>query len=109
MSHYENHVSIEINSRRRTRGSIEEFTTHLGHQITFSQKQSKSYFMRLENIQIPKSYYDIDSNFNVFRVIETGGTYNVTISPGKQYRNAGSNESTQNTQADCLGSTKMEM
>ncbi len=78
----ENHVSIEILSRTRTKGSVENFTSYLDSQVTFSQKPSKSYFMRIENIQIPKSYYDIDSNFNTFRVIETAGTYNITITPG---------------------------
>ena len=84
--HYKNHVSIEINSRRRTRGSIENFTTLLGHQITFSQSPQKQYYMRLENIQIPVSFYQINSTNNSFRVIETDGitphTLTITIDEG---------------------------
>ena len=80
------HISLDINSRRRTRGTIESFTTFLSHQIKFSQNPSKIYLMRLENIQIPKSYYDIDSNFNTFEVIETDGvtphTITITIDEG---------------------------
>ena len=80
--YYKEHVSIEIASKRRTLGTIEDFTTRLSHQIKFSQKPSKSYWMRLENTLLPKTYYDVNSNNNVFRVIETGGTYNVTVSAG---------------------------
>ena len=69
---FKEHVSIEINSRRRSRGTIEDFKTYLDHQITFSQKPTKSYWLRLENIQIPFSFYQL-TNFNVFQVIETDG------------------------------------
>ena len=80
--YYKEHVSIEIASKRRTLGTIEDFTTRLSHQIKFSQKPSKSYWMRLENTLIPKTYYDINSTNNVFKVVETAGTSTVTISAG---------------------------
>lgn len=82
MSYYKTHVSLEINSRKRSKGTIEDFVTRLSHQIKFSQKDNKSYYMRLENILIPNSYYDVNATNNVFRVIETAGTFNVTIAPG---------------------------
>ncbi len=80
--YFKEHISLEIASKRRTLGTIENFTTRLSHQIKFSQKPSKSYWMRLENTLIPKTYYDINSTNNVFRVIETAGTSIVTISAG---------------------------
>lgn len=84
--YFKNHISLEVNSRERTRGDIENFDLFLEHQLKFSQKESKSYYLRIENIQIPKSYYDIDSNFNVFQVIETDGvtphTLTITIDVG---------------------------
>lgn len=84
--HFKPHVSLELNSRRRTRGTIENYRTFLSHQIKFNQSPKKQYFMRLENIQLPKSYYDINSTNNVFQVIETDGvtphTVTITISPG---------------------------
>ena len=83
--YYKEHVSIEIASKRRTTGTIENFTTRLSHQIKFSQKPSKSYWMRLENTLIPKTYYDINSTNNVFQVVEGGGspvTVVITIDAG---------------------------
>lgn len=83
---FKEHISLEINSRRRTKGSIENFTTYLDHQITFSQKPSKSYWLRLENVQIPFSFYQL-TNFNVFQVIEEDAgmnlhTLTITVDPG---------------------------
>lgn len=80
------HISLEINSRNRTKGTIENFETYLSHQIKFSQKPSRSYFIRIENIQIPHSFYQVNSNNNVFQVIETDGvtphTLTITIDAG---------------------------
>jgi hypothetical protein len=80
------HVIIDINSKDRDSGtSIEQPKFTLSHQITFSQSPSKSYYMRLENTLLPKSFYDIDSNNNTFLVIEDDGTpstLTVNISPG---------------------------
>lgn len=83
MSVLKEHVSILLDSRKRQRGSIEEPIFSLTHQITFSQKISKSYHMRLENTLLPKSFYSVDANFNVFRIAEQGGgTIVVTIDVG---------------------------
>ncbi len=81
--YYKPHISLELQSRTRTRGSIEDYFVSLSHQIKFSQKPSKTYWLRLENIQIPKSYYDIDSNFNRIQWIETsGGTFFIDVPVG---------------------------
>ncbi len=84
--YYKPHISLELQSRTRTRGTIEDYAVSLSHQIKFSQKPSKTYWLRLENIQIPKSYYDLDSNFNTFQVIETDGvtphTLTITVDVG---------------------------
>ena len=82
MSITKSHVLVEVNSRDRDSGAIENFTYHLSHQIKFSQAPTKSYFMRLEDVMIPKTFYDVDSTNNVFRVIETGGTFSITIPEG---------------------------
>jgi len=87
MSGYEKeHISILLNTRDRTKGTIEDATWFLDSQITFSKNPQKSYRMRLENTLMPKAQYDIDSNFNVFRVIEDDGAADdlitITIDPG---------------------------
>lgn len=74
MSIYKTHVCLEVNSRRRTRGTIEDMQLELSHQITFSQKPSKSYWLRFENVQMPLSFYQVDADFNTFQWIETGGS-----------------------------------
>ena len=86
-SHFKEHISLEINSKKRTRGTIEDPTFHIDHQIKFSNKNSKSYWIRLENIQIPRSFYMINSSNNVFRVLEDDGAagddvISITIDPG---------------------------
>jgi hypothetical protein len=70
---YEPYITLEVNSKDRTKGDINDFGYHLSHQIKFNQGRSKSYFMRIENILIPKTFYDIDSTNNVFRVLEDDG------------------------------------
>lgn len=80
---FKEHISLEIDSNKRIRGTIENPIFHIDHQITFSQKDSKSYWLRLEDIQLPASFYLIDSNNNVFRIAEQGGgTIVITIDPG---------------------------
>ena len=80
------HICLELNSRKRTRGTIEDFVVALSHQITFNQSPNKSYYLRLENIQIPHSFYQVNSNNNTFQVIETDGvtphTLTITIDAG---------------------------
>ena len=70
---YEPFITLEVNSKDRTSGDIENFAYHLSHQIKYNQGRSKSYFMRIENVMIPKTFYDIDSTNNTFRVLEDDG------------------------------------
>jgi len=70
---FEPYVSIEINSKDRDNGDIESFKYLISNQITFNQSNKKSYFMRLENVLIPKTFYDIDSTNNTFQVLEEDG------------------------------------
>ena len=82
---YKTHSCLEINSRRRTGGGIEDMRIQLSHQITFSQKPSKSYWLRLENIQMPFSFYQVDATVNSFQWIDTGGvgaTLSVSVPVG---------------------------
>ena len=84
-SSYKSHVIIDLNSKDRDSGSIEEPRFHLSHQIKFSQSPTKSYYMRLEGTLIPKTFYDIDSTNNKLLMIEAFGgpaSIDVTITPG---------------------------
>jgi hypothetical protein len=86
-AHYKSHISLELNSKDRNSGEVNNALFHLDHQITFSQKPSKSYWLRLENNLMPKSFYTIDSNFIVFQVLEDDGiggddTITITIDQG---------------------------
>lgn len=83
------HVAVQLNSRQRSKGIIEEGIFRLSHQIKFSQSPTKSYYMRLEDITIPKTFYDIDATNNTFIVLEEDGTatatydtLTVTVPPG---------------------------
>lgn len=80
--YYKSHVIIDLNSEVRTTGTIEKPVFKLDHQIKFSQSPTKSYYMRLENTLIPKTFYDIDSTNNIFRVLEDGTPLIITIDPG---------------------------
>lgn len=84
---FEPYITIEVNSKNRTRGDVENFHLQLDHQIKFNQSSTKSYFMRIENVLLPKTFYDIDTTNNVFRVLEDNGiggydTITITIPPG---------------------------
>ena len=87
MSLMEPFISIQVNSKDRDNGNIEDFYILLSHQIKFNQSGKKSYFLRLENVMIPKTFYDIDSTNNVFQVLEEDGvggydTITITIPEG---------------------------
>lgn len=87
MSGYEKeHISLLLDSRYRNRGTIEKPFWYIDNAITFSKDPRKSYRMRLQDTQIPKSFYEINQYNNVFRVIEDDGGAGdliiVTIPPG---------------------------
>lgn len=78
------HTIIHLNSKSRSRGSTNAPEYFLQHATIFNQKfKNKKYFARLENILIPKTFYEINANNNTFIVSEQGGGNNsVSIDNG---------------------------
>jgi hypothetical protein len=78
------HAIIEIDSRDRTSGSIDNFEIILKNPIYLNR--NRQYFCRLENIRIPTSFYNIDSNYNTLSVTEdpagTPSTWSVSVPQG---------------------------
>ena len=78
------HVIIEIDSRERTKGTIDNFEIILKNPVYLNR--NRKYFCRFENIRIPTSFYNIDSNYNTLRIIEdpagSPATINVTVPVG---------------------------
>jgi len=74
---YKPHIIIDLKSSDRDSGLIETPKFCLSHQIKFSQKPSKSYYLRLENTMIPKTFYDIDSTNNTL-LTNADGDGNIT-------------------------------
>lgn len=74
---YKTHVVLEVDSAERSRGVPGNFELLLKRHITFNKQ--RQYFMRLENIRVPISYYNINSTNNVFRVEEDNGVSQTVI------------------------------
>ena len=73
MSLEKTHCIVEIDSRERYSGTINQFEIRLNYPIDLNR--NRQYFCRMENIRKPTSFYNIDSNYNKLVVIEnTGGT-----------------------------------
>lgn len=83
---YKTHYKSKFDSRIRDFGTPENFQVQLADDITFSNKPSRRYYMRLEDISFPLTFYNISSNFNTLKVIETDGitphTLTITLTPG---------------------------
>ena len=81
---FKSHVVIEVDSNNFSSGKIGSFEILLKNAIKLSQH--RQYFMRLENIRIPTSYYNITTRNNTFIVEEDNGATQVnvtaTITPG---------------------------
>lgn len=75
------HTINVLSSRDRLAGGTSSnFRIILDSPILLNQASHvKQYFMRFENINIPLTFYNIDSNFNTFKVIETDGVTPHTI------------------------------
>ena len=71
MSLEKTHAIIEVDSALRTSGDIGNFEVILNHPVTLNR--DRQYFMRIENVKIPTSFYNINSNYNIFRIIEDPG------------------------------------
>ena len=79
------HVSIIFDSRQRNSGTNEKPIFQLKSPITFANrsKHGKKYYLIIHNVLIPKSFYEINSTNNVFKITEEGGgTITITIDPG---------------------------
>lgn len=78
------HVSILCDSRKRNGGSNTKPFFNLSHQIRLSDDSKyKQYFIVVHNAIIPKTYFEVNSTNNVFKVAEQGaGTITITIEPG---------------------------
>lgn len=72
MSNLKTHCIIEVNSRDRSSGEVEKFRIELAHAIKL--RSGVRYLARAENIRLPISFFQIDSNFNTFSWTETDGT-----------------------------------
>lgn len=71
--YYEPYVCIQVNSLNRDNGDIECFDYYINNSVLFNKSNAKSYFMRIENVMIPKTFYDIDGTNNRFRILEYDG------------------------------------
>ena len=68
MSLEKTHAIIEIDSALRTSGDIGNFEVILNHPVTLNR--DRQYFMRIENIKLPTSFYNINSNYNTLKITE---------------------------------------
>ena len=67
------HAIIQVDSEDRTNTSvgISDFAIQLGSNIRFNQ--NRRYFCRLENVKIPITFYNINSNYNTLNFNEFDG------------------------------------
>ena len=84
MSLEKTHAIVEIDSSDRTKGSISDFEIILKHPIYLNRE--RQYFVRIENIRLPTSFYNIDSNYNTLQITEDPSgsplTFSVTVDEG---------------------------
>ena len=71
MSNLKTHCVVEVNSRERTSGEVEKFRLELAQAVKL--RSGVRYLARAENIRMPISFFQIDSNFNTFSWTETDG------------------------------------
>lgn len=79
------HATVVVESSNRALKSRNEsdFVYHLTQSVRFIKKsQNKQYFVRIENIRIPVSFYNINSNNNILTFLDAATTETATISPG---------------------------
>ena len=80
---WKEHVLIYITSDDRTYGTIESPTHLLGHEIRFSNNPNKQYFLRLADVEIDNTVYQVNSTNNTFRITEQGGsTFSIVFDEG---------------------------
>ena len=82
------HVILDIKSDLRTSGTNNKPSFHFYKNVDFKLANVKEYYMKIHNIQLPVSFYQINSNYNTLKITErnTGDTVTdditITITPG---------------------------
>jgi|6_EtaG_2_1085325.scaffolds.fasta_scaffold13239_5 hypothetical protein len=88
MPQLKQHVTIIIENYQRAvkSNSATDFTYLLTQPIKFSNRShKKQYYVRIENVRCPISFYNVNSNNNVLEWtdgVSAGSSANVTITPG---------------------------
>lgn len=77
MSLEKTHAIIEIDSSQRTKGTISDFEVILNHPVYLNR--DRQYFVRIENIRFPTSFYNIDSSYNTLKITEDPAGLSPTI------------------------------
>ena len=76
-------IVVENDHRALKSRSPTDFTYQLTQPIKFNKRSyDKQYYIRIENIRIPISFYNINSTNNTFGWNASGDTYSVNIPPG---------------------------
>lgn len=81
------HAIIHVDSRGRNEGlsaSSSDFLFQMTQPINFHKRSdNKQYFIRCENIKVPVSFYNINSNYNTLNyTTATDGAKTTTLTPG---------------------------
>ena len=83
---YKSHAIVIVENDERnlnTSRSATDFVFQLTEPINFHKRSSnKQYFMRIENIRIPISFYNINSNFNTLTFTDAATQYTATVEEG---------------------------
>ena len=62
------HVIIEIDSREKDRGTIDNFSLILDTPIDLNR--NRQYYVRVENIRVPTSFYNLNAFNNILKLTE---------------------------------------
>jgi hypothetical protein len=76
-------IAIESDNRALKSRSESDFVYQLTQSVRFIKKsQNKQYYVRIENVRIPVSFYNINSNNNVLTFLDAASSESATITPG---------------------------
>jgi len=81
------HAIISVDSRGRNEGlsvSNTDFLYQMTVPINFHKRSNdKQYFIRIENVKIPVSFYNLNSNYDTFNfTLSTSGAQTITLTHG---------------------------
>lgn len=84
---HKTHISIEVDSAQRNSGTAGQFEYLLSTAATFDRNnKGRQYFVRMENIRVPMTFYQVFSKNNVLNITEdpagTPDTFSVTVPEG---------------------------